>query len=794
LLFYYYFHIDPGKRNYCRNQATTDYRAMRKFVNTLFFLLILQLSFAQWNPNTAINTPVSAGINEDNGACTIINDGAGGYFIAWHGMHTPFANGGSSDIYMQRLDANGNALWATNGITICNAPDNQNWPKLVSDQAGGAIVIWDDQRNGMFADVIYAQRVNANGSALWSANGVAIGNANTPDANPQILSDGAGGAYITWKKNGGPGFEGDIVAQRINANGNILWAANGITVCNAVLEQRVCRMTSDDNGGFIVTWWDDRSTVTTISAFDIYAQRVSSDGSVQWAVNGVPVCVMPKDQLGAELVSDGSGGAFIAWSDPRNATTANPGYDIYAQHLNSSGAPLWAVNGIPVCTAPDTSKSPSLIRDGNDGVIIAWADQRNSTHSIYAQRITSSGNILWTANGIPVCTIANDYCTPFITTDGNGGAFICWQDRRSGDFDIYGQHVFANGSFEWITNGHVISNAPGYQLMYESQGTVMHGGMVSDNNGSFVVTWQDFRAGFKSHIYATKILFITPTPIILNVNDKCAASPTARGKLANPPYGATITVTQDGLPLSYLPADSSFEYFTTGITTTGSHTVLVKYITASGTRQTDTAYVVFASISSAVSISSPATTICVGTTANFTATVSGAGTSPSYQWTVNGNNVGSNSPVYSSSALQNGDVIKCAIAINPSLQCATVFTAESNNITMIISNAAPPIINITASANNICPGEPVQFTATIANCGTSPSYQWKLNGANVGGNNSTFSSTSLSDNDALSCMVTPGNGSCSSIPVLSNVINMIVKSLPVITVHLSILLSLREAR
>src|SRR6185503_276805 len=361
---------------------------------------------------------------------------------------------------------------------------------------------------------------------------------------------------------------------------------------------------------------------------------------------------------------------------------------------------------------------------------------------------------------IPVCTVANDYTTPFILADGSGGAFLCWQDRRSGDIDIYGQHVLANGSFECVNNGQVICNAPELQLMYVTQGDRINGGIVSDNNGGFVVTWQDYRdfrvgtiTDIKVGIYATKVFFVTPTPIILDVNDNCASSPTAKGKLANPPSGATITITQDGVPLSYSPSDSSFQYFTSGITTIGSHTVLVKYLAGCGSREKDTAYAVLSNNSPVITISASSTNVCAGSTVNFTDTTSGARTSPVYQWTINGNNVGNNSASYSSSSIQNGDVIKCVIALNPSLQCASTFTAESNNITMTVSVTAAPSVTITSSANDICPGEPVQFTANTINCGASPSYQWKLNGVQVGNNTASYSNNTPLNNDRIICIV-----------------------------------------
>src|SRR5207237_7239470 len=73
-------------------------------------------------------------------------------------------------------------------------------------------------------------------------------------------------------------------------------------------------------------------------------------------------------------------------------------------------------------------------------------------------------------------------------------------------------------------------------------------------------------------------------------------------------------------------------------------------------------------------------TSCTGTQVTFTATPTNGGT-PSYQWKLNGTNVGSNSASYQNSSLPNGDVV--TVVMTSSLACANPTTATSNAITMI---------------------------------------------------------------------------------------------------------------
>ena len=55
--------------------------------------------------------------------------------------------------------------WEADGVTICTTPGTWEWPKVVSDGAGGAIIAWDDFRGGYFG--VYAQRVDADGVVRW---------------------------------------------------------------------------------------------------------------------------------------------------------------------------------------------------------------------------------------------------------------------------------------------------------------------------------------------------------------------------------------------------------------------------------------------------------------------------------------------------------------------------------------------------------------------------------------------------------------------------------------------------
>ncbi|MES2593423.1 MAG: gliding motility-associated C-terminal domain-containing protein [Bacteroidota bacterium] len=179
-----------------------------------------------------------------------------------------------------------------------------------------------------------------------------------------------------------------------------------------------------------------------------------------------------------------------------------------------------------------------------------------------------------------------------------------------------------------------------------------------------------------------------------------------------------------------------------------------------------------------INIVSDATSpVCPGTLITFTATPMNEGVAPSYQWKVNGATVGTNSPTYSSSTLLNGDSVICILT--PNSGCAAGIAAISNSIVIAISpNITASIIIAANPSNTICAGTSVTFTATPANGGINPTYQWKLNGTNVGGNSITYNNSALANGDVLTCILTSNENCVLGSPATSNTITMAVNPLP----------------
>src|SRR5512143_526219 len=91
------------------------------------------------------------------------------------------------------------AAWPTSplvNVPVCTAASVQWRPTLAPDGVGGVIIAWMDYRNG--DSDVYAQRVSADGFPKWTADGVAISTATGYQSYPIVVPDGPGGALSTW--------------------------------------------------------------------------------------------------------------------------------------------------------------------------------------------------------------------------------------------------------------------------------------------------------------------------------------------------------------------------------------------------------------------------------------------------------------------------------------------------------------------------------------------------------------------------------------------------------------------
>nr|MDO8110696.1 hypothetical protein [Candidatus Sigynarchaeota archaeon] len=292
-----------------------------------------------------------------------ISDGQGGVIIAWRDERA-----GTQDIYAQRVNASGQVKWTANGVSICNAVKDQSRPSLESDGTGGAIIVWEDNRNSNLD--IYAQHVTATGAYQWGANGTPVCNISpSSQVKPIISRCGNNHWAIAWEDGR---VDYDIYAQILDINHNNYLAPNGVPACNETgMQSNVVIKSWGEN--VIMAWEDTRN-----GNGDIYVQRLSASATMAWP-NGTAVVVNAGEQNNPCFDVDSSGNMYFAWRDQRGGVDE----DIYFQKLYPNGTRAYEESGVPVTVHTGNQFLYKMASDGASGAFLGYVGPNNNGADTY---------------------------------------------------------------------------------------------------------------------------------------------------------------------------------------------------------------------------------------------------------------------------------------------------------------------------------------------------------------------------------------------------------------------------
>jgi hypothetical protein len=354
----------------------------------------------------------------------IAPDGKGGAYIAWSDLLSGFQN-----LMVTRIDSSGNTDWALPAlsgsamlISRSILVGGYDQLRLMQNGTTGVIAMWTDVRYAFTTGVdLFAQRLDSAGAVKWDSAGVALspkGSYLQSQKHAQLVSDGSGGAIYAWEQSYS-GSSPKAYAGHISSSGSLTWITPtdsvGIRLDSvASAGQEKISMTSEGSGTAILTWTDGANYT--------YAQKLASDGSLPW---GAFPAAIASNGTGEVLTTDGSGGVILAWG-----RGLQNGVNIFAQHVNSTGQLLWSnptygTSGNPVSTTPSTfQSSPVIVSDDAGGAIVAWYDLRASSfggpYDIYVQHVQANGsvtNVAQQAAGIPShFELLQNYPNPFNPT------------------------------------------------------------------------------------------------------------------------------------------------------------------------------------------------------------------------------------------------------------------------------------------------------------------------------------------------------------------------------------------
>jgi hypothetical protein len=432
------------------------------FFSLIFSSLIAGPVSAQWTDDSTVHQVVADGAGEQVQP-KIVPTNDGGCYVSWFSSQTGY------DVRLQRLDSQGNEMWAHNGVLIADRgfSSTQDYD-LDVDLTGHAVLVFrDDQFGGV---KITAQRIAPDGTPTWGPNGLQFSNGTDFVASPAIAATSDGFTVIGWINNS------DTHLAKISAAGNVMWTTvitdpggSGINLAS---------MHGADAGSIIMSW------VQFAQFFDpkhLYAQKINPDGTEAWASRAA-VFESGSLQFGnfPDFTPDGLGGAVFSWYD-----TAGP-LNVFAQQLNADGTERFAHNGVAASTFPAERVSPAATYDlATDSVYVAWTELANNQgdRGIYGQRLDSTGNRLWTDRGVEIAPVDPNDSGSVNVQIADSNMVTVWIENAGGinQDQVLAHALNASGDQAWVGGTVEIAS----DLSQRSRLTT-----TLSSNGFIVAGWQ----------------------------------------------------------------------------------------------------------------------------------------------------------------------------------------------------------------------------------------------------------------------------------------------------------------
>ncbi|MBE0567026.1 MAG: hypothetical protein IH621_13780 [Krumholzibacteria bacterium] len=394
-----------------------------------------------------------------------VADGLGGLIVVFE------LGNYNAGVGAQRYDALGRPLWGPEGVVVAHdAATARRTPVVAADGQGGAYVAWEDDILPT-VDTIYAQHLQADGTASWTAGGIPLVTGNNFEVNNVAVAPTAdGGAVVAWSIWFNPTFS--VRVQKLTTAGPI-WAYGGVTLVGGTDGIQVVRVAELVGGRTVVCW--SSSPVGEEEA--VWHSGLDGSGSVIWSPRSV-FGTAGSERL-EDVLADPRGGLWIC----AKIDLGNGG--LVMNYLQENGTRLDG-DGVPPSDAVSFQRDARLA-PAPDGVWIAWYDTRGGD-SLYAQRLSIGLTPLLDPAGVPVVDSPNDVEMGGLVADGRGGALVAWEDRRwSLDFDVLVQRIDAAGQTRWGDPGVCL------RLSLDDSDSPT---LASDGEGGLLAAWIEGSDGY----------------------------------------------------------------------------------------------------------------------------------------------------------------------------------------------------------------------------------------------------------------------------------------------------------
>jgi hypothetical protein len=377
----------------------------------------------------------------------MVVDSSGNTIVVWWDDRT----GANTAIYAQKLNSTGDPQWGADDLLVNGTlSGDHEEPDIAIDSDDNVVIVWFD-RNSLD---LYAQKLDSDGNALWDSGCIRV-NQNTTSwqVDPKVAMDSNGDAIFVWQDGRVATSDYDIYAQKLNGTGVAKWGANDTRVNQNTdgLQQWEPAIALDSNDFAYVVWGDERAGTTDD---DIYAQKLNTSGTVLWGSSDRKVNQNTDSarQQGADVIVDVNDYAYVVWADERAGINDE---EIYGQKLSGGGFPLWGSTDKQISQGSGEASWPSIATHTDGMLFVSFTDDRKGglDNRIFAQKLDSEGNTYWGSSDMQ---FSHEGATDSawgsdVDVDSNGNVIVVFQDNRDTGLNNYS--VYANKYVEGNVTG-----------------------------------------------------------------------------------------------------------------------------------------------------------------------------------------------------------------------------------------------------------------------------------------------------------------------------------------------------
>jgi hypothetical protein len=341
------------------------------------------------------------------------------------------------------------------------------------DEQGTMVIGWLELRDGCWG--LYNRKFDANGNILLPEKRVNDDIGSNPQTDPAIAMNTNGDFTIVWidYRNG----FARIWCQCYNRLARGISNAFRLSMNAVNVDEYDPQVAMVNETSVVVLWYYHPREEMTNGGYNM--QLCSVYGSA------VTPVVHPTEETfywfpEPWLVSGSGNGRYVlVWSE------SDAEDNIMCQYYDSVGQQSGEKQQVNDETAKISSVPPAVVMNGKGETAILWNDYRESVDNLYFQRVNSNGRAV--GSNTPICDhfIGNQERT--IASNDSGYLIVVWEEYSSRKSqDIFYQRFDPHGKV-LERNVLVNDNPPGSDAIKPAA--------AMDDNGNFVITWQDGRNG-----------------------------------------------------------------------------------------------------------------------------------------------------------------------------------------------------------------------------------------------------------------------------------------------------------